>query len=775
MQRWSPAKARIAVGATIVLFVSSLFWKVLFSDEYSMLAYHDNSVQSYAWLQYLTWAIRQGCFPWWDPFAEGGRSFVGELQTGAFYPPSLALSLLPRDELSLLPVIYIHWFLLVHLVVACLLTYKLATDLGMGRIGALIAGLTFAFSGSIANRAFAQANLFCSAVWTPGIVLFYLRALRAKTLRGQILNANLTGLLLALSLLAGHHQPPLYGCLGLGFLTIVLLGTRREHRLEGCSRLRLLRVLCLTMLFAFCYGSFQLMASKEYSHLAYRWIDNGKFVPADARLPYSEISQNSLISPPDLILLIFPFLSDVENSPYLGILPLLFLCFSLSRFRSDPKVRFLWLGAAFFFALSFGGYSILHGLLYLVVPGFDKGREASRVLVIAHCCLGLLVGLGCETFLGATKKKDMAFRSRTSGAFALISAGLLSVIFGSCLWSFVHSGTSRKLTGLAFAGLLILLTSWLGLARVFACLTRQAIISGILILLAFDYYFFVNAHIKATGDFDGKNNLEPAAFYSDQETVHFLQAQTGVFRIAFSRETHPANIGDVWRKDTIGGWGATRSRRFMTFLSHSNSADSRIVDLLNVRYVVTSAELTLPRVFEGKRAKVYENLNYLPRAWLVARVVSSKYPELFDRLLSPNFDPRAEALIEDEEGPTVEWLEGQGSTSASGSTGKTGEVSFRRLSPTSFIVDLQSGRAQPEFLVVSENWYPGWIAKINGKDVQVKCVNGSLMGTWVLPDQTEIEFSYRPTYMKSAAILTSLSILVLILARTCPGRFRLLG
>jgi len=228
-----------------------------------MLAYPDNSVQSYAWLQYLTWAIRQGTFPWWDPFAEAGRSFVGELQTGAFYLPNIVLSLFPRDQNSLLPIIYIESFLLIHLVISCFLTYKLARELGMVRTSAMISGLTFAFSGSVANRAFAQANLFSSAVWIPGAFLFYLRALRAKKMPQQVINSNLAGLFLALSLLAGHHQPPLYGCIGIAFLTIVLLGTRQEHRFSGCSRLLLIRVMFFSLLFAFGYSSFQLLASRE--------------------------------------------------------------------------------------------------------------------------------------------------------------------------------------------------------------------------------------------------------------------------------------------------------------------------------------------------------------------------------------------------------------------------------------------------------------------------------------------------------------------------------
>jgi len=46
---------------------------------------------------------------------------------------------------------------------------------------------------------------------------------------------------------------------------------------------------------------------------------------------------------------------------------------------------------------------------------------------------------------------------------------------------------------------------------------------------------------------------------------------------------------------------------------------------------------------------------------------------------------------------------------------------------------------------VSQNWYPGWKARINGESRPVERVNGTLMGVQVDAGASEVEFLYRPT------------------------------
>ena len=51
----------------------------------------------------------------------------------------------------------------------------------------------------------------------------------------------------------------------------------------------------------------------------------------------------------------------------------------------------------------------------------------------------------------------------------------------------------------------------------------------------------------------------------------------------------------------------------------------------------------------------------------------------------------------------------------------------------------------PKLLVVSQNWYPGWKARVNGELRPVERVNGTLMGVQVAPGASRVEFVYRPT------------------------------
>ena len=94
----------------------------------------------------------------------------------------------------------------------------------------------------------------------------------------------------------------------------------------------------------------------------------------------------------------------MENSPYLGILPLLLVLLSLPLVKKHGVVKLAFGLALVSALLSFGRFSPLHGLAYALVPGFDKGREASRIFLVAHFGLSLLAGFGCQAFLNPAPK-----------------------------------------------------------------------------------------------------------------------------------------------------------------------------------------------------------------------------------------------------------------------------------------------------------------------------------------------------------------------------------
>ena len=743
----SGAFSRYKYPALLFLFTVTVFWKLIFSSEYSLLVYTDSSFQTYPWSQYLSEVLHQWSFPFWDMYADGGRSFIGETQTGAFYPLNLLMGMFPRNAKGLLPVSLIEGFVILHAFLASLFMYGLATHFGLNRFSGFVAGTTFAFCGSIGLRAFAQVNLFYASVWVPAVFWCYAKSLEAQELSRQVLFANLAGLTLAVSLLAGHHQPFIYVSLAIAAIAAWLWLRRRKQADETlCRPPLILRQTLLLFVFAIAYASLQLLPSLEYSKLAYRWVESVNPSLVGQRVPYSIVGTDNLLPPHGLILMLFPYLSAVENSPYVGILPLLLVSLSLLLLQKHLVVKLAFGLALVSALLSFGHFSPLHGLAYALVPGFDKGREASRIFLLAHFGLGLLTGFGCQVFLNPAPKARRRAHARIVLVFAALSLAVCLIAFATYFYQRQALSQDPDYGVPAFACLLLLATSVVGLTRSFGFARAKPLQVAVALILLFDFHFLLSPHIRLKREFDRKGNFEPKQYYSQDDVIQFLQSHNGPYRVDFRDDYYPKNSGEVFKLETINGYGATSLKQFYHFQAEAYPAGNVITDMLNVRYVVSQKGLDLPVAFKGEHAKVYENPGFLPRAWLAARVeVRKDFTEMVPTLRDRSFDPYQIAYVEQPLGELRELMP-QGSVvsqPASAGPDDRGTAVFTRESPNRFRVETHS--LTPKLLVVSQNWYPGWEVRINGESRPVERVNGTLMGVQVDAGASQAEFTYRPT------------------------------
>ena len=132
----------------------------------------------------------------------------------------------------------------------------------------------------------------------------------------------------------------------------------------------------------------------------------------------------------------------------------------------------------------------------------------------------------------------------------------------------------------------------------------------------FDFHFLLSPHLRLKRDFDRKGNFEPRQYYSHDDVIQFLQSHKGLFRVDFRDDYYPKNSGEVFKLETINGYGATSLTQFYHFQAEAYPVGNVITDMLNVRYVVSQKGLDLPVAFQGEHAKVYENPGFLPRVWL---------------------------------------------------------------------------------------------------------------------------------------------------------------
>jgi len=188
-----------------------------------------------------------------------------------------------------------------------------------------------------------------------------------------------------------------------------------------------------------------------------------------------------------------------------------------------------------------------------------------------------------------------------------------------------------------------------------------------------------------------------------------------------------------------------------------------ILDMLNLKYVVTKKQIESPRfklVFRDENALVYENKHVLPRVFAVQKAIVIADPaKRLDFIASPAFNPRNTVVIEKEI---------KGSLDNSIAYRKASIVSY---TPNKIVV--KADFQKPGFLALSETFYPGWKAFVNGKETELLRANHALRAVYLEKGEHTIEFvfsqeNYLPGYIVSVASLIVVALALILLRK----RFR---
>ena len=81
------------------LAIVAFYWQIVFHGAiFSMLTVGETVNQAYSWIHFWAESVRHGSVPLWDPYTFGGHSFIGEMQTAAFYPLHLGFRAIPGQR-----------------------------------------------------------------------------------------------------------------------------------------------------------------------------------------------------------------------------------------------------------------------------------------------------------------------------------------------------------------------------------------------------------------------------------------------------------------------------------------------------------------------------------------------------------------------------------------------------------------------------------------------------------------------------------------------------
>ncbi|MEP7343587.1 MAG: YfhO family protein [Acidobacteriota bacterium] len=184
------------------------------------------------------------------------------------------------------------------------------------------------------------------------------------------------------------------------------------------------------------------------------------------------------------------------------------------------------------------------------------------------------------------------------------------------------------------------------------------------------------------------------------------------------------------------------------------------------------------KLAEFGEVELYENLKVMPRAWFVPHAVIAPSREVLRAIKTGRlpdgslFNPTDAVLLESElfaNRQIKTSLAGSQATDAAKDAGKN-EVTIARYEPNR--IELQTNNASAGFLVLSEIYYRGWEALVDGQRSSVDRVNFTLRGLELPPGNHKVEFVFRAHSFRNGAVWSVVGLLLLCIGGVVSGRKR---
>ncbi len=168
--------------------------------------------------------------------------------------------------------------------------------------------------------------------------------------------------------------------------------------------------------------------------------------------------------------------------------------------------------------------------------------------------------------------------------------------------------------------------------------------------------------------------------------------------------------------------------------------------------------------------EVYVNLAWLPRSWVVNAAVALPPAEMLQTITQgqfPNqqpFDSTQVALVETGERASAPLM----SETPLSRPESRPQARALRVAPgeAEYAINVQ----RPGMLVLSEVFYPGWEAALDGKPVPLLRVNYALRGVPLPAGEHRVHLRFQPSSVRLGAVISALGVL-LLLASFIPIRY----
>lgn len=777
---------RADLGAVLAL-AAAVFVFFLPAAAMQGVAFYGNAANYFPRLVYNSASLLSGRLPQWNPYLSGGYPHLADPGAMAFYPIQYPFFLLLPSFAAF------NYYLLFHYLLAGVGMYALVRLFGLTRLAALLAGMLFMLNGFMVAH-FQHVNIVIAASWLPWLLLCVEWVWQKRSLLPVLVGALVVGV----QVLGGHIQIVAYGLmLAAAYALFQILGAWRgrpnmnsEPRANDSAASNfkgwLARVWLPVVLLCAMVGIGIVLAAAQIVP-EYELIG---FTQRGGRLNY-EFATSFSLPPERLLALVLPYLyggpkwgevwgrgSFLELTGYVGIAGLALAVLGAFTVRRSRRVWFFIGLAVVSLLLALGGFTPLYRIVFLV-PFLNTMRAPARFLILADFAFAVLAAYGLDALRFHWSRREqnrivlvygvlfVLAAAAVVGAYLVLSripnpssgvAGALSALRVRSPVLYVPFGFALLTFGWLFA------RRWLG-QRTFAILGVVLVAVELFVLGSRLYYNQV---------------ARPEAYALLPAYARYFGAPTDAFRVyhPLKGETNLYDLLDIPDYPTYekifaerfdGGEGlllgvpsltgyGVESRRFLDLEGWVDRAlgtarareAARGLGLLSAKYIATKREAGagFRRRVDGEYADLFENREFLPRAYLASRVrVITDSAEILPALLQTDLDLAHEAVVEE---PIA--LAANARTDA-------GTAALQEVSPE--LVRVQVSANYPALLVLSDNYYPGWNAYLDGAPVRIYRTNYLARGVLVPQGEHLVEFRYEPVSVRIGLALSGLALLAI--------------
>jgi hypothetical protein len=694
--------------------------------------------------------LRHGHLPVWNPYTFSGYPLLATNQAAVLYPPNWAFVVFPEVAAN-------NAVVIVNFVIAGVGGFLLSRRLCGDDLGALVSGLGFAFCGFMFAH-IPHQSMIASVAWLPWVVWGF-ELLRARVSAGRL---AIGGGAFALVALAGHSQ--------MVFLTVVVLAVYAAVLALASSQARW-RPLVLAAALVVAGGGLaavQLLPTAAIIHATDR-----------AKLDYASATTYSLPAS-HTPLLVFPYLFGGQSptarisgrhpyvgawelrelSGYAGAAALVLAAAGLAIARRDKRVVALVAVGGVCFVMALGSSTPVGRLVY-ALPIAGQFRAWGRYLAGVDLVVAILAGYG----IAALRSDATARRARQTAVIAgvvIVVGGLVVPHVGPVAAHHPDAGWAVALPSVAAAAAALLAALVGRMPRLAAgALTAVVALDLVLSFGAFTEWRTMSPDRKTVDVALTFVRWPPDAPGGIDRYVDLSQRSSAVrdeVDIAATNGSRGVNGFDpLAPRDYLEAAGDMSYFGLVTTPAAFTRPQSHLLDLLRVSVVLDDdpADRTAPRRWQREPA--------LPESFVVGAAARVSRAHALDALQGVvSFDPRTTALVEAR----------CRVCDAVRNPGPAGTSEVTRREPSRRTLDVRADRAA--MVVVSEAWFPGWHATVDGHAAPVVRVDGIVQGVAVAAGHHTVELRYRPPGLRAGVLVSVFTIAALATAGVLSRHRRVL-